>query len=197
MEKLKKNTTSVNISVEEIPKMSRRILLILVLFLFVPYVFIHGDSFVEEISYLGSLLESSFFSFLYRILWNPILFVIVSIFGILLHEAIHAFSFSLFSPSKFNGIQFGFNKEHGIPYVHIKEPISVLGFRVGTVMPLIILGIIPAALGMYSGYMSLTAFGALFTISASGDLLLIARTKGLKLDQKIKDLPEKIGFELV
>ena len=162
-----------------------------------PFILIHGSSVANEISYLSSLLDDSFFSFLFRMVLPPTLFILVVILGIVLHEAIHALFFSFFLPSKFQGIQFGFNKDHGIPFVHINEPISVLGFRVGAIMPLIILGIIPAVLGLYSGYISLTAFGALFTISASGDLLLIVQTKDLPATQRIKDLPDKIGFELV
>lgn len=64
-------------------------------------------------------------------------------------------------------------------------------------MPLVLLGIIPAVLGVYYGSLGLTAFGALFTISASGDLLLIARTKGIPSNQNLKDLPDKVRFELV
>lgn len=196
MENVKKKNASVSISIDEIPKMSRRILLVLILLVFLPYVIIYGSSFVEEISYLSTLFESSFLSFLLRMVLPPTLFILVSILGIILHEAIHAFFFSLFLPSKFQGIQFGFDNEHGIPFVHIKEPISVLGFRVGAVMPLIILGIIPTLVGFYSGYFSLTAFGALFTLSASGDLLLIGKTKGLSTSQKVKDLPNEIGFQV-
>lgn len=189
--------TTIIINVDEIPRMSLRILLILVLTVFLPYVIFHGSNFGEEISYLSSLLDVSFFSFLFRMVWVPTLFVLICIVGVILHEAIHAFFFSFYLPSNLQGVRFGFNKEHGIPFVHIKEPISVHGFRVGAVMPLIILGIIPATLGLYLGYISLTAFGALFIISASGDLLLIARTRGLPSKQRIKDLTDQIGFELV
>ncbi|WP_340105572.1 metalloprotease family protein [Rhodohalobacter sp. 8-1] len=104
---------------------------------------------------------------------------------------------SFFLPSRFKGVKFGFDDQHGIPFVHIKEPISVPGFRIGAIMPLIILGLIPIGFGMTYGIISLTAFGVLFTISASGDLLLIARTKGIPADKKLKDMPDRIGFEIV
>ncbi len=177
--------------------MSIRILLILIFIVFLPYLLIHGSDLREEITILSQLLDASFFSFLFRMVLVGTAFVAVSILGILIHEAIHAVFFSLYLPSKFHGVKFGFNNEHGIPYVHILEPISVLGFRIGAVMPLIILGITPVTLGLYMGSLSLTAFGALFTISASGDLLLIARTKGLPSDQKLKDLSDRIGFEVL
>jgi len=197
MEKIAKTNYTVDIDIDEIPKMSIRILLILIFIVFLPYLLIHGSDLREEITILSQLLDASFFSFLFRMVLVGTAFVTVSILGILIHEAIHAVFFSLYLPSKFHGVKFGFNKEHGIPYVHILEPISVLGFRIGAVMPLIILGITPVTLGLYMGSLSLTAFGALFTISASGDLLLIARTKGLPSDQKLKDLSDKIGFEVL
>ena len=185
------------VNIEDIPKVTFRVLAFLSLSVILPFILLYGSYFGHAISHLSNLLADSFFSFLFGMLLPPTLFILATILGIVLHEAIHALFFSFFLPSKFRGVEFGFNKDHGMPFVHIKEPISVLGFRIGAIMPLIILGILPAALGLYSGYLSLTAFGVLFTISASGDLLLITRTRSLPSTQKIKDLPDKIGFELV
>lgn len=191
------NHKFVVINIEEIPRTSLRILLVLIASVIIPFIILHADVFKGELEVLSHLMDQSFFSFLFRMVWVPTLFIIIAILGIILHEAIHALFYSFFLPSRFQGVKFGFNEQHGIPFVHIKEPITVLGFRVGAIMPLVLLGIIPAVLGMYFGSLGLTAFGALFTISASGDLLLIARTKGIPIDQKLKDLPDKIGFELV
>jgi len=197
MEKLNNKNTVIQVEINEIPKMTFRIFSILIFTIILPFVVLHSDMLSLIIDDLSAIFRESFFLYLFRLMWVALVFILVVILGIVLHEAIHALFFSFFLPSKFRGVEFGFNKDHGIPFVHIKEPISVLGFRIGAIMPLIILGILPAALGLYSGYLSLTAFGVLFTISASGDLLLITRTRSLPSTQKIKDLPDKIGFELV
>lgn len=197
MEDVANRNSIIDISIDDIPKTSLRILFSLILLVFIPFFFFHGSELREEIRVLGNLLDVSFFSFLFRMVWVSTGFVIITIVGIIIHEAIHAVFFSLFLRSKFQGVKFGFNKEHGIPYVHILEPISVLGFRIGAIMPLVILGIFPAVLGLYSGSFALTVFGALFIISASGDLLLISKTWGLSKDTKVKDLSDKIGFEVL
>ncbi len=193
----KNSNNTISININEIPKMSLRILMVLIVLVILPFSLFHGNIFSQEISNLSGLLEESFFDFLIRMLWIPFVFIIFVILGVILHEAIHALLFSLYVPSKFKGIQFGFDQQHGIPFVHIKEPISVLGFRIGAAMPLFLLGVIPVVIGLYIGLFWVTIFGVIFTISASGDLLLISRTKGLSRNQKLKDLPDKIGFELV
>lgn len=191
------NFASATIAVEEIPRLSFQILLVLITSVILPFVVLHAGVFREELEVLRALMDQSFFSFLFRMVWVPTVFLSFAIIGIALHEFIHALFFSFFLPSRFQGIKFGFDDQHGIPFVHIREPISVLGFRIGAIMPLILLGVIPIVVGMYYGSISLTLFGALFTISASGDLLLIAKSRGIPPDQRIKDLPDKIGFEIV
>lgn len=191
------NRKIVVINIDEIPKISLRILLTLLLIVFLPYITLYGSELENEIQVLRQLFEYSFFSFLFRMVWVPTLFILIAILGIILHEAIHALFFSFFLPSRFQGVKFGFNEQYGIPFVHIKEPITVLGFRVGAIMPLVILGIIPVILGFFYGSFGPTAFGALFTISASGDLLLVLKTRGISSDQRLKDMSDKIGFEIL
>lgn len=197
MEDIANRNSIIDISLDDIPKISLRILISLILLVLIPFFIIHGSELKDEIRVLGNLLDVSFFSFVFRMVWVSTVFIVITIVGIIIHEIIHAVFFSFFLRSKFQGVKFGFNKEHGIPYVHILEPISVLGFRVGAVMPLILLGIVPAILGLYSGSFAFTAFGALFIISASGDILLISKTWGLSKDTKIKDLSDRIGFEVL
>lgn len=191
------SNATINIDVDKIPGMSLRILLILIPTVFVPYFMIHGGDLREEISILSELMQRSLFAYMFRMVWVAIAFLIIVLLGVILHEAIHAFFFALFLSTGFQGVHFGFNKEYGIPFVHIKEPISIPGFRTGAIMPLIILGILPIVWGLFTGSLGFFTFGAIFTISASGDLLLLANTRGLPADQKIKDLPDEIGFELI
>jgi hypothetical protein len=189
---------NVVIELAEIPRNSLRILAILAFMVILPFFIIHPDAIQNNIILeLRPLLETSIFSMAFRMLWVAAVFLIAVMLGIVLHEAIHALFFSFYLSSKYQGVKFGFDEQHGIPFVHLKEPISVLGFRVGAIMPMILLGVIPAALGVYYGSISLTAYGIIFIISASGDLLLIARTAGIPHEYMLKDMPDAIGFEII
>lgn len=192
-----KMDTKYTIQIEEIPKMSFKLLLTLIPTVVFPFFILYNTHLSQQIQILSQIMNESFFLYLLSISKWTLIFLLSIISGIIAHEFIHAIFFSIFLPSKFKGVKFGFNSEHGIPYVHVIEPISILGLRVGAVMPLMILGIIPILVGLYFGIATFTLFGIIFTISSSGDLLLISKTKGLSLDQIIEDLPDGIGFALI
>lgn len=185
------------ISINDIPKFTLSIFLFLIPVVIIPFIFYNGNEILLQRNILSSLISEYFILYLIRITAWALIFLFSVILGIVLHELIHALTFSLFLPSKLKGVQFGFNKEHGIPFVHIIEPISVIGFRIGAIMPLIILGLFPVISGFILGHISLTLFGIIFILSSSGDILLINKTRNLNSHQLVLDLPDKVGFKLI
>lgn len=117
--------------------------------------------------------------------------------GIISHELIHALTFMLITGKGFKAIEFSFIQKPFIPYVHYKEPISILAYRIGVAMPGILLGIVPSIVGLWIGNAYLTLFGIIFTGCSAGDFLILKATKGLNNDIKIRDLADHIGFEVV
>lgn len=185
------------ISIDDIPRFSLFILIFLIPFVIIPFVIFNGDAIIYQRDILSNLIRESIILYGIRNLSWALIFLFFVILGIVLHELIHALTFSLFLPSKLKGVQFGFNKEHGIPFVHIIEPISIIGFRIGAIMPLIILGLFPVIFGFILGHISLTLFGIIFIISSSGDILLINKTRKLNNHQLVEDLPDEVGFKLI
>jgi hypothetical protein len=98
-----------------------------------------------------------------------------------------------FLPSGFRALKFGYKKEYLALYVHLKEPISVTGFRIGAIMPAILLGILPMVVGLLYGYLSVVLFGMFLTTGAVGDFILLAKTMRLHSGYMIKDQPDDIA----
>ncbi len=125
---------------------------------------------------------------------SGLLFIVIILFGIIFHEFIHAVFFLPFLNKKFKGITFGFNKINMAPYVHIKDSITFWGYRLGVVMPFLILGIIPLLTGLIKGHFFTLLFGLFMKLIAAGDLMLLKKTSQIDSNYLIQDLPNDIGF---
>jgi len=185
-----KNKQNVTVSIKEIQKWSAR-LAFLVMF-FGLFAFLHFWDLSDSLAILGDI-DESYFQRLGPFLLVTALFVLSLVVGSLVHELIHAVFFLPFLPSKFNGLKFGYDKEKLMLYVHLKEPISVTGYRIGTIMPAVILGVLPTVLGLLYGYLSVLLFGIFLTVAAIGDFLLLAKTMHLHSGFMIKDQPDDIA----
>jgi hypothetical protein len=180
----------IKISMEEIQLWSARLSFILAVATLLPFIYIWGYS--DSIAVIGNIHES-FFQWIATFVLMLLLFMLSIIIGGFLHEVIHAIFFAPFLPSKFKGLKFGYMKEKMALYVHLKEPISIAGFRIGLIMPAVILGVLPIIYGLLFGYLSILLFGILLTAASIGDLLLLAKTFHLNSRFIIKDLPDDIA----
>lgn len=185
---------SIKISLDEIQKWSAKSSFSLSVLTLLPFLYMWGYS--DSITILGNIHES-FFQWLVTFLAVILLFILSITIGGILHELIHAVFFAPFLPTKFKGLKFGYMKDKMALYVHLKEPISITGFRLGTVMPGIVLGIIPIISGIMYGYLSVLLFGLFLTIAAVGDFLLLSKTLHVKSGYKIKDNPDDIGVDII
>ena len=70
---------------------------------------------------------------------------------IVLHELIHGFTWSRFTPHGFKDIDFGIMLNSLSPYCTCREPLRKGAYITGALMPLIILGIIPTLLSLAVG----------------------------------------------
>lgn len=105
----------------------------------------------------------------YGSLWFIVLFVLL----IVVHELLHGLTWSLFSEHHFKDIDFGFMKEYLTPYCTCAVPLSKSHYILGALMPCIVLGIIPVALGILLGSHLWFWTGIIMILSAGGDLLIV------------------------
>jgi hypothetical protein len=124
---------------------------------------------------------------------NFIIFLVVFFLGIVLHELIHGLAWMLFGRKSFHAIKFGFQVKTFTPYAHCLEPMKVNPYRIGTVMPGLVLGFFPALTGIITGNGWLTAFGLLFITAAGGDFLILWLIRDVDSDKLVEDHPTRAG----
>lgn len=122
----------------------------------------------------------------------PLLFGSI-IVGTVLHEVIHAISWSWLDDIPWEKIHFGFKWKMLTPYVHCPVPVEVNNYRWGVAMPGLVLGVLPFLLSvvLQSGW--LLGFGFLFTIVAGGDLLMLWLLRNVESGSLVQDHPDLMG----
>lgn len=115
------------------------------------------------------------------------------------HELIHGLTWSIFAESGWRDIDFGFMKEYLTPYCTCSTPLPRTGYIVGTLMPLIMLGIIPTILGIALGSALYLWIGLVMIVSAGGDMLIVytlLRHRSAAAEKLIYDHPTQAGCVL-
>ena len=175
-------------------------LLIPIIILFVlPYVLIWNNSLSNLIRLIFSKIKFNWDNvFAYLYLFRQIfLWSLVLLAGAVLHELLHAVFWVFYNRKGIRSIQFGFSKSDFSPYVHCTEPLPAWLYRLGSLMPGIILGIIPAIIAIFTGSIGFLVFGVFFTWAASGDFLIIWQTRKINRKTLLLDHPEKVGCIIV
>lgn len=117
--------------------------------------------------------------------------------GIIVHELIHGFTWIIAARKPFSAIKFGFQLKTFTPYAHCREPMAVQPYRLGALMPGLLLGILPGIYGMASGEFGVFLFGYFFTVAAGGDALILWLLRGVGADKQVLDHPERAGCYVI
>lgn len=187
------------VSIRKIYILSLIILLFIVVIFLLPYMLIWGESFFTSFRYYVSdrkyQWDSAFFYLLVlRDLFRISLFIII---GAALHEMLHAVLWIFFTKKGFKSIKFGITKSDFSPYIHCTEPLPVWVYRIGTVLPGLVLGIMPAVWAIFTGRFWLLMFGFFFSWAATGDFIILYMIRNLKKNILVYDHPQKVGCYIV
>jgi hypothetical protein len=117
--------------------------------------------------------------------------------GIVLHEIIHGVTWMYFSKKPFTTIKFGVNWKVLSPYAHCTEPMGVNAYRLGAMMPGLLVGVLPYLVGLFSGNIWITLFGLFFTFAASGDAIIIWSIRKVEKGKQVEDHPTRAGCFVV
>jgi len=104
-----------------------------------------------------------------------LLFIVLFLACIVVHELIHGLTWSLFSEHHFKDIDFGFMRTTFTPYCTCASPLSRGHYIIGALMPCIVLGLIPTALGILFGWPLLFWIGIAMILSAGGDIMIVIK----------------------
>ena len=115
-----------------------------------PYFFRWHEPFTERFSELfKAVVQGRKFLILFPYILKC---VIALVSGIFLHEALHGLGWVFFTKGGFKSLKFGFTEHEMAPYAHCREPLPVFAYRLGIVLPGILLGVVPALAGIISGH---------------------------------------------
>lgn len=120
--------------------------------------------------------------------------LLIVLSGIVVHEFLHGITWSFFATKGFKSIKFGVNWKWLTPYCHCKEGLKVKHYMLGGIMPLLVMGIIPAIIALFIGNGSLLVFGIFFIWAAGGDIISFFMLIRLDQDAIVFDHPDKLGF---
>lgn len=122
--------------------------------------------------------------------------VLLLVGGILVHELLHGITWGFYAPNGSRAIKYGVQWKALSPYCHCADPLKVKHYAIGAAMPLIVLGLLPAIIGIVTGSGGVLAFGLFFTWAAGGDIIALYMLRNLDRDALVFDHPEKMGFLL-
>jgi hypothetical protein len=113
--------------------------------------------------------------------------------GIIVHELVHGFTWSVFLKKGFKSIQFGVIWKMLTPYCHSKEPLKVWQYMLGAIMPGFVMGILPALTSWVTGNIFFLIYGLVFILVAGGDFTIIWMLRKENRKDWVMDHPEKFG----
>ena len=105
--------------------------------------------------------------------YNLFVLLILIVVLTVIHELIHGTCWSIFTPHRFKDIEFGFMKSSLTPYCTCLVPLKKGQYIFGTIMPLILLGIIPMIIGIVIGNPNALFIGIIMADAAAGDIMVI------------------------
>ena len=132
-----------------------------------------------------------------EIIMNCLLFVLLTVVFIVIHEGLHGLGFMMFGKCKTKDIQFGFNKKYFAPYCHCKEPIRLKAYRIALALPTVVLGFIPFLYGLSSGDTVSYFLGTALIIGGIGDFALLWATRKFKGMAFVIDHPTMVGCQII
>ncbi len=163
-----------------------------------PYYLIWGNNIiVDYLIFTNRLHNTSPTNAFINIIKLPFVALIAIIIGTFLHELIHGIILGIFAKCGFKSVKLGVMWKVLTPYTHCNEPLPVNNYRLAIIMPGLILGIIPAIMGIVLGNFFLTILGIFFTWAAGGDFMILWLLRKVKSDTKVEDHPKEVGCYVI
>lgn len=119
-------------------------------------------------------------------------FLLIFVVGVLAHEVLHGVAWRLAGAMP-GSISLGFQWKTLTPYAHSDAPMTARAYRIGAVTPGVVLGVIPALVGLGVGAGAVFWFGIFFTLAAGGDALILWLLRGVASDRLVADHPSAPG----
>ncbi|MBR2577388.1 MAG: DUF3267 domain-containing protein [Erysipelotrichaceae bacterium] len=129
--------------------------------------------------------------------FNGLFLLVAMLVLVVVHELLHGITWSLFTENHWKDIEFGFMKELLTPYCTCRVPLKKPAYLAGSLMPLIVLGIIPFFVSLFNGSFNLLMISLVMILAATGDIIIVIMMLAHKSDAGeviFLDHPYKAGF---
>ena len=126
-------------------------------------------------------------------LMGILLFGIIVLASVVAHELIHGLTWVAAGKKPFSAVKFGVDWKTLTPFAHLNDPIEVNVYRIGGIMPGLVLGILPFFLSLITGNNGLLWFSILQTAAASGDWVILLMLRNVKNGTLVEDHPTRAG----
>ncbi|MCA9903976.1 MAG: DUF3267 domain-containing protein [Anaerolineae bacterium] len=113
--------------------------------------------------------------------------------GIILHEGIHALGWKTFGNLRWRDLSFGVDRATLSPYCHAHVPMTAAAYRIGALLPGILIGFLPAIIGIVLADAFLTAMGAFLLSAAIGDFIVLWVLRTIPANAHVLDHPSNAG----
>lgn len=129
--------------------------------------------------------------------FSIILLIIIVIGGVLVHELLHVIGWMLAGRVSLSAMKLGFDRKTLSPYAHICQALPINAYRFGTILPAIVLGLLPGLIGIVNNLPPYTIFGAFFTLAAGGDMLILWLLRRDPARALVIDHSDRAGCEVL
>ncbi|MGO0059541.1 DUF3267 domain-containing protein [Brevibacillus fluminis] len=126
---------------------------------------------------------------------DVLLFFLLMIAGIIVHEALHGIGFWCGGKSAWKDLRFGVVWSKLIVFASCVKPISVAHYRFAAVLPAIALGLIPFLLAYFAQSLFWYLWGSFMIIGSCGDFIILWTLRRYKKGTLIADSPDRIGYD--
>ena len=128
-----------------------------------------------------------------RLAITDLIFLMMFAGGVVVHELTHAVTWVLASKKSWSAVRFGFQLSTFTPYSHCTEPMPIGAYRLGTLMPGLLTGLLPALAGTFFGSGWIAFMGGVFLLTAGGDFLILLLLRKVVSGAVVEDHPSRAG----
>jgi len=119
--------------------------------------------------------------------------IVPALILVALHEIIHAVSWKFAGGLSFSDFRFGIAWKTLSPYCHSTKPMTAQAYRMGTMMPGLLIGLLPIVIGTLTGDGFLAVLGGLLTAGAVGDVYVLWLLRHVPATSSVIDHPTRAG----
>ena len=130
-------------------------------------------------------------------LLNAMGMLLALLLGIVAHELLHAIGFVWLGKVAWSEVKFGFSWKGLAPYAHCRRPLPATAYRAATLLPGLVLGVLPGLIGVAIGSWWLVLWGIFMLIAAGGDLAVWWAIRSVPADALVLDHPTKAGCHVL